>query len=459
MFARLASFLAWSQPRPSAKPCPSQRVRERMGELAGDTRGSVAIIFALIGVSLCLFVGAAVDLGRWLQARNQSVAALDAAVLAGARVLQLDEHDLTGARAAAQQYFRENTMGRTPVENETVVFSPADNNSAFTGTNKSFIQTTFLNFAHIPRLPVAVFSKAVLRAGGQSNNEVEISLMLDVTGSMSGSKVRDMKAAATDLVNIVISDSANYNPVRVALVPFAEGVRLPTSANTKARGNPTNPIQVGSGNNRKTYYRTDCVVERQGTNKYTDVAPGANNYVKTMYVTSSSGTCDVTTDDTLIPLTKNKSLLTTKIANLDLAGSTAGHIGTAWAWYTLSPNWNTLWDASSAARPYGGNTRKFAILMTDGEYNLQYDSNGVSASTGANGNSATQAKALCTGMKAKAITVFTVGFALGGNRTAIETLSSCATDASTAYTADDGAELKQAFRDIALKINQLYLTQ
>ncbi|WP_295559498.1 pilus assembly protein [uncultured Hyphomicrobium sp.] len=461
MFSRIASFLAASSARAPSKPLSHRRsalVRDRLRQFGADTDGAIAIIFAMIGVSLCLFVGAAVDLGRWLQARNQSVAALDAAVLAGARVLQLDEKDVTGARAAAQQYFTENTKGRMHVVDETVSFNPSDDNTAFTGTNRSFIETTFLSFAHISRLPVGAYSKAVLRAGGQSNNEVEIAMMLDVTGSMSGTKIRDLKAAATDLVNIVISDSANYNPVRISIVPFAEGVRLPTSANTKARGSPTTTITVGSGRNAKTYYRTDCVVERQGTNKYTDVAPGTNNYVKTMYVTSSSGVCGVTTDDTLMPLSKNKAALTAKIDSLDLSNTTAGHIGTAWAWYTLSPNWNTLWDASAAAKPYGDGTRKFAILMTDGEYNLQYDSNGVSG-TGANGDSPTQAKALCAGMKAKGITVYTVGFALGGNQTAINTLSTCATDASTTYTADSGAELKQAFRDIALKINQLYLTQ
>lgn len=449
MFSRIASILAPSQARLSTGR--AALIRDRLRGLSGDTSGSVAIIFALISISLCLFVGAAVDLGRWLQARQQSVAALDAAVLAGARVLQLDEQDLTGARAAAQQYFTENTKGRTHVVEETVSFNAADSNTAFTGSNHSFVETTFLNFAHISRLPVAAYSKAVLRSGGQSNNEVEISLMLDVTGSMRGSKIDALKAAATDLVNIVISDSASYNPVRVAIVPFAEGVRLPTSANSKARG-ANLPSSVQSGGN--TYSLSSCVVERTGTNKYTDVAPGTGNYVMALY-----GTCNLTTDDTVVPLTKDKTLLTTKIANLDLGNTTAGHIGTAWAWYTLSPNWNSLWDASSSARPYGDDTRKFAILMTDGVYNLQYNNKGVSASTGANGSSTTQAKALCAGMKAKGITVFTVGFALGGNQTAIDTLSSCATDGSTNYTADDGAELKQAFRDIALKINQLYLTQ
>jgi hypothetical protein len=102
--------------------------------------------------------------------------------------------------------------------------------------------------------------------------------------------------------------------------------------------------------------------------------------------------------------------------------------------------------------------------MTDGEYNTQYDTNGVqTGSTGAgsavNGDSTTQARALCTAMKAKGVTVYTVGFDLGGNQTAIDTLNQCATDDSKFYNANDGQELKQAFRDIALKISSLYLSQ
>jgi len=429
-------------------------------QLGQDRSGSVAIMFALMFVSLALFVGGAVDIGRWLQARQQTIAAMDAAVLAGGRVLQFNDQDVAGARLAATRYYTENVKDRTEVIDDTISFDAVENNTAFAATGNAYLRTTFLNFAHISRLPLldsnqSQFSKAILRAGGQSNNEVEIAMMLDVTGSMAGSKITDLKSAATDLVNIVISDAQNANPVRMAIIPFAEGVRLPSSANTKARGSPSSTVTVGSGRNAKTYDRTPCVVERKGTNKFTDVAPGANNYVMTLYDTD--GTC-LSTADEMMPLTKDKDALKTRIQNLVLSGSTAGQVGTAWAWYTLSPNWNSLWGASSAASAYGSGTRKIAILMTDGEYNLQYDTNGVSASTGVNGTSTTQARSLCTAMKDKSITVYTVGFALGGNATAIQTLNQCATNPSTAYTADNGAQLKQAFRDIALKINQLYLT-
>ena len=62
-------------------------------------------------------------------------------------------------------------------------------------------------------------------------------------------------------------------------------------------------------------------------------------------------------------------------------------------------------------------------------------------------------------MKAKGVEVYTVGFQLGGNQTATDTLSSCASDASHFYNSTTGDALKAAFRDIALKISTLYLSQ
>ena len=494
----------------------------RVRSFSDDASGGVAVMFALMFVALALFVGAAVDLGRWTQARSQTMSAMDAAVLAGGRALQLNEDDVEGARAAAQRYYAENTKDRMPVVEDTITFGMTDDKTGFAASGNAYLPTTFLNFARVSRLPLVTTSQASvaqIKAGGKSNSDVEISMMLDVTGSMKDSKktkkISALKEAATDLVNITISNSANANFVRIALVPFAEGVRLPSSAVSKAIGSPKKVVKKtsGSGNNQTTYFYNrseQCVVERSGSDKYTDAAPGTGSYVlpyrnsvatvtasqvssvsidnnssavegstvsftwkpnsglntsqKNSLTTAANSfaSCALTAADELLPLTNDKELLKTRIAGLELAGSTAGQIGTAWAWYTLSSNWNSLWDADSAAKAYGAGTRKIAILMTDGEYNLQYNKDGISTgSTGAgsavNSDSTTQARALCGAMKTAGITVYTVGFALDTD-TAIETMSQCASDPSKAYTPASASELQQAFRDIALKINELYLT-
>ncbi len=157
-----------------------------------------------------------------------------------------------------------------------------------------------------------------------------------------------------------------------------------------------------------------------------------------------------------------------KIDALAGKGGTAGQVGTAWAWYTLSPNWKSLWASASQPAAYrSANLRKIAILMTDGEYNTEYDQEGIKtgspgAGTAANGTSAAQAKALCAAMKEKTeidIEIYTVGFEVGNNASADDVLSSCASEPGKYYDAKDEDELKQAFRDIALKLSSLYLSK
>ena len=92
---------------------------------------------------------------------------------------------------------------------------------------------------------------------------------------------------------------------------------------------------------------------------------------------------------------------------------------------------------------------KIAILMTDGSYNRYY--------TGS--NSTTQAREICTEMKKEGITVYTVGFAISKNSSPDITMQQCATSAEHYYNASSGEALKQAFRDIALKISDLRLAE
>ena len=126
---------------------------------------------------------------------------------------------------------------------------------------------------------------------------------------------------------------------------------------------------------------------------------------------------------------EGQDALKARIDKLATGGSTAGHLGTAWAWYLLSPNWNSLFPAASAAGPYSDLTvynskgmpklRKIAVLMTDGDYNINY-CKGVEAKNSdqspdincnsENGKSLAQAASLCSALKTAKIEVFAVGF-------------------------------------------------
>ena len=219
------------------------------------------------------------------------------------------------------------------------------------------------------------------------------------------------------------------------------------------------------------------MTERTGAEKYTDAAP-STAFLGRNYPGPTNPCIAVT----ILPLSNNKTTLKANIDGLQAAGSTGGHIGVAWGWYMLSPNFGYLWPAANQPAPYGDLTtlnskgapklKKIAVLMTDGEYNSAYckgvisqDSTSGSGSTSEkincnspNGHSFDQANSQCTSMKTAGVEVFTVGFDIVNDQRAHDLVNNCATDSSHVYMASTGDALKQAFRDIALKISTLRLT-
>jgi hypothetical protein len=222
-----------------------------------------------------------------------------------------------------------------------------------------------------------------------------------------------------------------------------------------------------------------CVTERIGAEAYTDAPPSAAKVGKGYFGTDANTSCAVANyaDDevnSIQPLSSDKTMLQRRIDKLSTSGSTAGHLGTAWAWYLLSANWGYLFPMASQPGPYSDLTatnasgapklRKVAVLMTDGEYNINY-CKGVEAKNSdqtpdiycnsENGKSLPQATSLCTAIKTSKIEVFTVGFQVSSASRTF--LTNCATDASHFYDATTEDGLRAAFRDIALKISSLRL--
>jgi Flp pilus assembly protein TadG len=440
----------------------SNSIKSQFGLFQDDQKGAVAAVFGLTTCVLMATAGAAVDLGRAIHARNQTQAAMDAAVLAGARHLQLNgmsDNSVVSAISTAKRFYKENVAQRIDgVVDPGPAFAVGNNNTTFEGSSKASIKTVMLSaFSGLgletDTLPVNVDAAATVALGQNSGVNLEVSMMLDTSSSMTGQKLTDLKTAAADLVNIVVWDDQSEFTSRIALAPFSADVRLPAGWNTLARGAPPATKIVGGSVVR----RTACVGERHGTQRFTDAAPASGQFVTTKY--TSNGVCNQPANNEPVALSDDKDLLTSRIQNLSISNGTAGHLGTAWAWYMLSPNWSQVFPSSAAPTAYGAAaTQKIAILMTDGEYNTQYSASGVSG-TSPNGNSSTQATSLCSSMKAQGITVYTVGFDLGGNNTAIGTLQNCATSPAHFYNAGDGSALQAAFRDIALKLSNLRLSK
>ena len=155
-----------------------------------------------------------------------------------------------------------------------------------------------------------------------------------------------------------------------------------------------------------------------------------------------------------VPLTEDKDALIAHVNSMTANGGTAGHLGVAWGWYLLSPNWQDIWPESAAPWEYNEkNVTKAVILMTDGDFNTYHPT--------ASKNSFRQAMDLCDAMKAEPsnVKIYTVGFQVpsyvqttSDGRTILEY---CATSPAYAFDAANGDELKEVYREIARSISDL----
>jgi len=230
----------------------------------------------------------------------------------------------------------------------------------------------------------------------------------------------------------------------------------------------------GPGGDYKTFRINTCATERTTTSHaFDDTAPSVTplgpNYTR-------NGDCVV---PEIVPLTTDKTALHDVASSLRANGSTAGHLGLAWAWYMVSPNFAYLWPNDSKPAAYDApNVQKVVILMTDGAFNTVY-CNGVVATNSTsgspvnseridcpspNGNIFDQAKKICDEMKtphgdAPPVVVYTVGFDIGNDQNAKNIMSGCATDAAHAYLANTGADLREAFRAIGENITSLRVSR
>jgi len=521
---------------------------------AEDSHGAIAVTFGLILTVLIGFCAAAVDMARWQSAKSATQTALDSAVLAGGRALQLDPTDTDAALASARDYYEQNVRQRFSLKTDTINFTLAHNNTAITAVGQASIATVLLPIVGVTELPVfssAEAPMARLAVGGSGGSSIEIAVMLDVTGSMcddgngpctSSAKMDGLKQAAKDLIDIVVWDDQSNHTSRVALVPFSTRVRVgpdggggdmmkaltdldPTwsgwrnicidssgsgSAGSETNGSSTWQCHQWEAQRMTNWKVKPCVTDRFYNNgwnyDYTDDAPGAGRWLNahdggrmtlsqdssdgllpgnnpsnnetgqtpvspaTHWNHDSSGGCsDVAEENEFLPLTSDKSLLHSRIDGLEAYGATAGALGTAWSWYTLSPNWVSVFPGESAPGSYGDLTtlqangapvlRKVAILMSDGVFNTYRNWKGQDQQKVSD-----YAKQLCTNMKAQGIEIYSVAFDLDSlpsaeRAIAEDTLRSCGTDVEHFYDTLDPAQLQQAFRDIALKLSSLYLSK
>lgn len=585
--------------------------------------GAVAIWFAVMALPVAVLAFGLIDVNRASVEKRLLQDALDAATLMAARssANTNDEIQTVGAAALAGQL---SGMSDATLTSSTFTIS----GSKVIGTATASVTPVIANLWLQGDMSVGAEAEVQ-----RSSTNLEVAIVLDITGSMAGQKIKDLRTAAKDLIDMVVQDVQTPYYSKAALVPYAAAVNVGSYA-AGARGavTPTrtitgaswstgasksisaatkaNPVRITSNNhgfnngdrvwisgvkgmtqlndkaytvtgkttstfnllgvngtgysnynsggtirkcqvsdcsivitanghgynngdtiyindvggmtqindryftvaNRTTntfslsgvngasygafssggwstciiagcqYYRftsaagqtrlfeiSSCATERTGSAAYLDTSPGSvpvgRNYP------STNNPCP---DSMITPLSSDKTLLKAQIDGYDDGGSTAGQVGLAWGWYTISPNFGYLWPGASQPAAYATpDLLKVVVLMTDGDFNTPYCNGVIARDAGpgsggtsdkidcnaTNGSSYDQAVSLCTAMKAQGIILYTVGFDVSSGSLAADLMSECATDADHVYMPSGGGALKDAFAAIGTDIMKLRLSR
>ena len=191
-------------------------VGSRVKRFRKNEEGSLIIFSMFIFVTMIIFGGVAVDLMMYENRRTHVQNSTDRAVLAAANIKQT-----VPAKEVVKDYLAKVGI---QVDDDDIDVQQIGTLPVITGRQVSVrvdakSPTLLMNMIGIDWLPYGSLSEAE-----QSVNDVEVSLVLDISGSMgSGSKLANMQAAARDFVDGVL-EGAEDNRVSVSLIPYSTQV-------------------------------------------------------------------------------------------------------------------------------------------------------------------------------------------------------------------------------------------
>jgi Flp pilus assembly protein TadG len=452
-----------------------RRLKNTASNFAADKRGQYSIIFALCSGVLMISVGLSVDYARIISAKSQLTSALDAAVTSTARDITRGKVNKKEATRRVQAFLEANLDGKrltkdnvhltdvsiNPVTSELSASARVDVDMMFPVMNTPKVQAVNVGIAAL-----------------YSERKVEVSMVLDVTGSMrdpvgGSTKIKELKIASKSAVKAFLENGSNNT--RVAITPYSYGVNV---------GNGLLKSTVVGENGLPA--PDSCAAERRGPLMFSDASPVAGKVTRPNTFSYFDVKDKVYYDikhwngqqgwkcptNTIRPLTRDAAALNSAIDNLKADGATAGQIGIQWGWYMLSPNWKSVLPAASEPVDYNtADTEKYLILMTDGMFNTE--ASGLSAAAlpvypGISLASGRLAMSYCAAIKDKKVKLYTIGFDLkhagdaAQQAETVKMLSECASKPTgseqTFYSAENGDDLKKAFDDIARRIQSLRLT-
>ncbi len=439
--------------------------RNGLSLFLGCKRAAVAPIVALSILTLIIVTGIAVDTGRLYAVRANGQDALDAATLATSIIAGQTEDTEAEFLSFFNANYNTTYMGGN-VTAFTFEETPADS-GIFVATVDIQVPTVIMDVISARLSTVRLSAEVTRGLQTERRRRLALTLALDNTGSMAGTKIVALRNASRDLINIVFGGQETVaNIVSVSIVPYHVAVNLTGFANQLDWiQEPFRPFHVGFASNR------NFDAPRDAKSDLTDAPPTDNNTrFRTSLDRNSGGqpillpsppnpaiiqagggrrgvraTCADWPDPTLRPVRfgmTNRTAINAELALQTASGCTRVNVGALWGWMTLSPRWQGVWDPARPALPQSIDALldRTLVIMTDGE-NTAFMGQPPANAT----NDDIELRNLCTAIRADGVRIYTVGFGPTVNSTL---LRDCAGDASRYFFAPNETELRRAFQAI-----------
>ena len=433
-----------------------------------DARAHSAMVFALTLMPVAAITGFAIDGSNSVATKQHLQYVLDASVLAGARSFKSD-FSTEMAETAASETFDANILTvRNDVTCAVNTVTADRINLSVTMDASCQIPTTFgTSIMGKSEVSVSAAAEAAAR-----HKIADVSMVLDLSGSMSDPEIADLKVAAKRAATLIIGNHPGERG-RVALAPFASGVNAGDFGNlVTGRVSGADPENDNEADPYALIERV-CVTERTGMDMFTDAAPVPGNYIGSVitpvdasarlvagsFVQASSTACP---DSPILPLENSISAVHSAIDGLQRStlnhgggANTAGHMGIAWAWYMLSPNWTSVWTNTTfggAARhtphPYGDPNRpKVVILMSDGLFQFGFEEPFTSYNWSEERRRANAAATqFCQAMHDEGIIIYAIAYNLNPDHEM--TMRFCAGDPARFLATDEADKLIDLYEQV-----------
>ncbi len=356
---------------------PPRRPLAALARFTRDEGGSLIVFALVLFLLMAMMGGVALDVMKREARQTALMNTLDRATLAAAALTQ----DLD-PESVVRDYVNKSGLG-VDLQEITVVQSVNGRSVAAKGVVDS--NPLFLHLIGIDKFDAIGGSAAEQRI-----TNVEIVLVLDVSGSMSGAKIANLRTAASEFVQTVLAGDTD-NRVSITIVPYNAQVNL--GPVLRAKYNAANQHGVANVNClelQSTLYgapgisRTTSIPMAafadvtNGTNQTTSYVAWNNSSYATM-LTSAPFCRNETRNIVRLP-SNNVATLQSQINALQAGGNTSITLGMKWGVALLDPTARGMYSELIAAnqipayyegRPYDytdTEAMKVVVLMTDGEH-------------------------------------------------------------------------------------------